>query len=103
GDGDLIKAVWTLGKALVLFIPLVFFAIKVIPALLRRAKLTNDPEIFLLVAIAICLWTAALSQAVCFSVALGAFLAGLAISGSEYLHEAHAQLVPLRDAFVALF
>ena len=103
GDGHLTKAVWTLGKASVLLIPLVFFAIKVIPALLRRAKLTNDPEIFLLVAIAICLGTAALVQAAGFSVALGAFLAGLSIGGSEDLHQAHTQLVPLRDAFVALF
>ena len=38
-----------------------------------------------------------------FSVALGAFLAGLSISGSEDLHEAHTALIPLRDAFVALF
>ena len=103
GDGHFINAAWTLGKALVLLIPLVFFAIKVIPDLLRRAKLTNDPEIFLLVAIAICLGTAALVQAAGFSVALGAFLAGLSISGSEDLHQAHTQLVPLRDAFVALF
>lgn len=103
GDGHFMKAAWTLGKALVLLVPLVFFAIKVIPALLRRAKLTNDPEIFLLVAIAICLGTAALVQAAGFSVALGAFLAGLSISGSEDLHQAHTQLVPLRDAFVALF
>jgi CPA2 family monovalent cation:H+ antiporter-2 len=57
----------------------------------------------LLVAIAICLGTAALAQAVGFSVALGAFLAGLSISGLPDLHDAHTQLVPLRDAFVALF
>ena len=38
-----------------------------------------------------------------FSVALGAFLAGLSISGSKDLHEANTVLVPLRDAFVALF
>jgi monovalent cation:H+ antiporter-2, CPA2 family len=103
GDGHIVKAVWTLGKALVLLIPLVFFAIKVIPRLLRRAKETNSPELFLLVAIAICLGAAALAQAAGFSVALGAFLAGLSISGSEDLHHANAQLVPLRDAFVALF
>jgi monovalent cation:H+ antiporter-2, CPA2 family len=103
GDGHNVKAVLTLGKILVLFIPLVFFAIKVIPALLRRAKEIDSPELFLLVAIAICLGTAALAQALGFSVALGAFLAGLSLSGSEDLHHAHAQLVPLRDAFVALF
>lgn len=103
GDGRIVKAIWTLGKALALLIPLAFFAINVIPRLLRRIKQTNNAELFLLVAIAICLGTAALVQASGFSVALGAFLAGLSISGSEDLRHAHAQLVPLRDAFVALF
>jgi len=59
--------------------------------------------LFLLVGIAVCLGTAALAEAVGFSVALGAFLAGLSISGIEDLHDANTQLVPLRDAFVALF
>jgi len=103
GDGSLQKAAWTLGKALLLLIPLVFLAIKVIPRLLRRVKLTCNSELFLLVAIAVCLGAAALAQAAGFSVALGAFLAGLSISGLEDLHDAHVQLVPLRDAFVALF
>lgn len=103
GEGRFLKAAWTLGKALILLIPLVFLAIKAIPRLLRRVKLTCNPELFLLVAIAICLGTAALAQAVGFSVALGTFLAGLSMSGSPDLHDAHTQLVPLRDAFVALF
>ena len=103
GEGLFLKAVLTLGKALVLLIPLVFLAIKVIPRVLRRVKLMNSPELFLLIVIAVCLGTAALAQAVGFSVALGAFLAGLSISGSEDLHEADTQIVPLRDAFVALF
>jgi CPA2 family monovalent cation:H+ antiporter-2 len=103
GDGSLLKAAWTLGKALLLLIPLVFLAIKVIPRLLRRVKLTCNTELFLLVTIAVCLGTAAMAQAVGFSVALGAFVAGLSISGLEDLHDAHTQLLPLRDAFVALF
>jgi CPA2 family monovalent cation:H+ antiporter-2 len=103
GEGLFTKAAWTLGKALLLLIPLVILAITVIPRLLRRVRLTCNAELFLLVAIAVCLGTAALAQAVGFSVALGAFLAGLSISGSPDLHDAHTQLVPLRDAFVALF
>lgn len=103
GDGNVLRALWTLGKALLLLIPLVFVAIKVIPRVFRRAKLTCNKELFLLIVIAVCLGTAALAQAVGFSVALGAFLAGLSISGFEDLHDAQTQLVPLRDAFVALF
>ncbi len=103
GEGRFAKVSWTLGKALVLLAPLIFLAMKVIPRMLARVKRTRDPELFLLVAIAICLGTAALAQAVGFSVALGAFLAGFSISGSKELLEVHSQLIPLRDAFVALF
>jgi monovalent cation:H+ antiporter-2, CPA2 family len=102
-DGRFADAAWTLGKALLLLGPLVLLAMKVIPRLLRRVKSTCSQELFLLVAIAVCLGTAALAQAFGFSVALGAFLAGLSISGLQDLHEAHNQLVPLRDTFVALF
>jgi monovalent cation:H+ antiporter-2, CPA2 family len=102
-DGGWLIAAWVLGKALLLLIPLIFVAIKVIPPLLRRVKRTCSSELMLLVAIAICLGTAALAQAVGFSVALGAFLAGVSISSLPELHDAHTQIVPLRDAFVALF
>lgn len=103
GKGKVLQAAWTLGKAILLLIPLSFAAMKVIPRLLRRVKLTCNAELFLLVAVAVCLGTAALAEAAGFSVALGAFLAGLSISDLEDLHEAHSQLIPLRDAFVALF
>ena len=102
-DSGLAKAAWTLGKALLLLVPLGFLAIWIIPRILRRVRATCNSELFLLVGIAICLGTAALAEAAGFSVALGAFLAGLSISGVEDLHDAHTQLVPLRDAFVALF
>jgi monovalent cation:H+ antiporter-2, CPA2 family len=98
-----VQAAWTLGRAVILLVPLAFVAMKLIPALVRRISRTHNDELVLLVALAICLATAALAQAIGFSVALGAFIAGLAISGSKDLHEAHESLLPLRDAFVALF
>jgi len=102
-SGGWVVAAWVLGKALLLLIPLVLLAIKAIPPLLRHVKMICNSELFLLVGIAICLGTAALAQMVGFSAALGAFLAGVSISSLPDLHDAHAQLVPLRDAFVALF
>jgi CPA2 family monovalent cation:H+ antiporter-2 len=100
---QLAQAGWILGKAVILLIPLAFVAMKVIPVLIRRTKKTNNTELLLLVVLSICLGTAALAQAIGFSVALGAFIAGLSISASKDLHDAHDRLVPLRDAFVALF
>jgi monovalent cation:H+ antiporter-2, CPA2 family len=103
GTGIFWKVVWTLGKALILMIPLVFLTTNAIPRLLRRVKSTHNEELLLLITIAVCLGTAALAEAVGFSVALGAFLAGLSVSGSKDLHDVDKQLVPLRDSFVALF
>ncbi len=102
-EGGVLMAAWVLGRALLLLLPLIFLAIRVIPPLLRRVKRTCNSELQLLVAIAICLGTAALAQAVGFSVALGAFLAGVSISSLPELHDTHTQIIPLRDAFVALF
>ena len=103
GEGQWAKVGWVLGKAIVLLIPLGFFSMKIIPIVLRRVGKTGDDELMLLAAVAICLGTAALAYTVGFSLALGAFLAGLAISGSQDLHHAHEKLIPLRDAFVAMF
>jgi monovalent cation:H+ antiporter-2, CPA2 family len=102
-EGRFTQAAWTLGKAIILLGPMTFLAMKVIPPLFHWTRKTKSTELFFLVSLTICLGTAALAQAIGFSVALGAFLAGLAISASKDLHEAHDQLLPLRDAFVALF
>jgi CPA2 family monovalent cation:H+ antiporter-2 len=56
-----------------------------------------------LVAVALGFATAALTQAVGLSLALGAFLAGMVVSGSDVAHQTLSQLLPLRDVFVALF
>jgi CPA2 family monovalent cation:H+ antiporter-2 len=70
---------------------------------LTHVARTQNQELFLLVTLAISLGTAAVTQTVGLSLALGAFLAGLIISASEYAHETMARLLSLRDAFVALF
>src|SRR5262249_14804276 len=64
---------------------------------------TGRTEFFFIVALAICMGTAALTQTMGLSLAFGAFAAGLMISRSEYSHHALTQLFPIRDALVALF
>ena len=96
-----------IGQALLLaaaiLVPFAFFAAKVVPRLMTRVAATQSDELFLLVVLAMGLGTAALTQAVGLSTALGAFLAGLLISGSDYAHETLARLLPLRDVFVSVF
>ncbi len=93
----------SLGLAALALIPLAFVARSLVPRLLARVARTNSDEIFLLVTLAICLGAAAITQAVGLSLAIGAFAGGLTISGSQHAHRALLRLLPLRDAFVALF
>jgi CPA2 family monovalent cation:H+ antiporter-2 len=92
-----------LGKAVLILIPITLVAHKLIPRLMRRVVRAANPEFFVLVALALGFLTAALTQAVGLSLALGAFLAGLLVSESHAAHETMERLAPLRDAFVALF
>ena len=97
----------TIGKALwlavLILVPFSYLAAKAIPPLLTRIAKTQNAELFLLVSLSLGIGTAAVTQMAGLSLALGAFLAGLIISGSEYGHETLARLLSLRDAFVALF
>jgi CPA2 family monovalent cation:H+ antiporter-2 len=92
-----------LGKAALILAPIGFLAVYLVPRILERIARSKNNELFLLVVLAICLGTAALTEAVGLSLALGAFAAGLIVSASDYAHKALDQLLPLRDAFVALF
>jgi monovalent cation:H+ antiporter-2, CPA2 family len=99
----LIGVAWGLGKAALILVPVVLVAYKAVPALIRRVLGTGDPELLVLVALALSFVTAAITEAVGLSLALGAFLAGLLVCESSDAHKTISHLLPMRDAFVALF
>ena len=92
-----------LGKAALILVPVGFLAVYLVPRGLKVVARSQNQELFLLVILAICLGTAALTEAVGLSLALGGFAAGLIVSASEYAHRGLEQIMTLRDAFVALF
>src|SRR4029453_4464960 len=101
--GRFVAIALALGKAALILIPFLYLVSRVIPPLLNQMARMRSAELFLLGAPAVGLGTAALTQAVGLSLALGAFLAGLIISESDYAHETLARLLPLREVFGALF
>jgi CPA2 family monovalent cation:H+ antiporter-2 len=94
---------WGFAKGAAILVPFGYLAFRVVSPILARVARTHNQELFLLVALAIGLGAAAVTQAAGLSLALGAFLAGLLISDSDYAHETLARLHSLRDAFVAMF
>ena len=75
----------------------------VVPWLLHRITRTGSTEAFLLGVLGICTGIALMTQAAGLSLALGAFVAGVIISESEYSHQAVGVILPFRDVFMSLF
>lgn len=71
--------------------------------LLYQIARTQSRELFLLCVIVICFSIAYLTHSAGLSLALGAFMAGLIISESEYSHQAMANILPFVDTFTSLF
>ncbi|MBP1751285.1 MAG: Kef-type potassium transporter, NAD-binding protein [Geobacteraceae bacterium] len=74
-----------------------------VPWIFAQVVKTRSRELFILAIIFVGLGTAWITSRVGLSLALGAFIAGLAISESEYSHQALGDIIPFRDAFMSLF
>ena len=75
----------------------------VVPHVLFQIAKTRSRELFLLTVVVMCLAVAWLTSSIGLSLALGAFLAGLIISESEYSYQALSNLLPFRDLFTSIF
>lgn len=93
----------TLGKS-VLAVAVIFTASRfVVPWFLHQVARLRNQEIFVLFVLLICLGTAWLAYQSGISLALGAFVAGLLISDSDYNHQVISDVLPLRDSFAGIF
>ncbi|MEM9556821.1 MAG: cation:proton antiporter [Acidobacteriota bacterium] len=91
------------GGALLLIGLVVLLARKVAPWVLLGLARSGARETFVLGALVACLGMSWLTHALGFSLALGAFLAGLIVSETEYSHQVVADVTPFRDLFASLF
>lgn len=92
----LVKSIALLGVTFV-------FARWLIPYVLHKIAISNSQELFLIAIIVIGFSIASFSAWLGLSLALGAFLAGLAISESSYSYQAVGNLIPFRDVFASFF
>jgi monovalent cation:H+ antiporter-2, CPA2 family len=93
----------TIAKGIVTVIAVIIIARSLMPKLLFAVAKSKSGELFLLTILMSCLAVAALTSAMGLSLSLGAFLAGLIISESEYSHEAFGTILPFRDVFTSFF
>ncbi len=89
--------------AMLLLVSVLFAAAKIVPKLLYYIAKTRSRELFLLSVLTICFSVALLTSSIGLSLSLGAFLAGLIVSESEYRNEAVGDILPFQDLFTSFF
>ncbi len=92
-----------LGKAALVVLAIVLLARFVVPKVLALVDASRSREVFLLAVLSLCIGTAWITSLAGLSLALGAFLGGMVVAGTEYGHRAMGDILPLRDAFVSVF
>ena len=104
GDDLVVRLAVTLAKVALFGILMIAVGTRAIPWLLEQVARTGHRELFTLAVLVVALGVAVVAAfAFEVSLALGAFLAGVAISESDLSHQAAAEALPLRDAFAVLF
>ena len=92
-----------LTKSFIVIVIAIILGKSLVPFLIHKIALTNSRELLVLTSITLALGVAVVTYLFGVSPALGAFLAGIAISDTQEHHAVFAEIRPLRDLFVALF
>jgi CPA2 family monovalent cation:H+ antiporter-2 len=102
-QGSFVELSWTIFKSATILFAVIFGARWLVPNILHQIVHTRSRELFVITVILLCLGTALLTSRLGLSLALGAFLAGLVISESEYAYQAISEILPFKDSFNGLF
>lgn len=93
----------TLGKLLLTLALMVALGLMVVPRLVRHVMAYKNDEVLIVTAVGLCFSFSLLAEALGYSVALGAFVAGLLVSESGHGHDVVHPIQPVKDIFAAIF
>lgn len=102
-EGGIEEILSVMGKAISVILAVHYGSRVFVPWLFKQVVRTRSRELFILTIIFVGLGTAWLTSLAGLSLALGAFIAGLAISESEYSHQILSDIIPFREAFMSIF
>ncbi len=102
-SGDLADIGLAVGKAALFLVLLVPIGARVFPLAFEWLARLGNRELFVLAVAAMALGTAFISTLFGVSLALGAFVAGLAVGESDLSHQVVTEIAPLRDVLAGVF
>jgi CPA2 family monovalent cation:H+ antiporter-2 len=102
-EGGFDGIVRTLGTAIAVVALTLGGARVVVPRVLHAVAATRRRELFVLSVLLVAISVASLTAWAGLSLALGAFLAGVLVADTEFVHQATSDVAPFRDALASLF
>jgi len=102
-SGDLMDITFTMFKSFAILGAVLISAKWAVPFILHEIVKTKSRELFIITIILLCIGTAFFTSKLGLSLTLGAFIAGIVISESEYASQAIADIMPFKESFIGLF
>lgn len=95
--------IWKLVKSILIIAAILVAARYVIPRILERLIDMNMRDVLVIAAVVITMGIAWITESLGLSLAIGAFLAGLALSDTDFTHQIISDINPFRDVFLSVF
>ncbi|MFC5472972.1 cation:proton antiporter [Paraherbaspirillum soli] len=102
-DNLLLTLAWASAKAVVVLVLLLFFGQKLMRNWFQVVVRRRSQELFMLNLLLVTLGAAWITERAGLSLALGAFIAGMLISETEYKHQVEEDIRSFRDVLLGLF
>ncbi|MEX1155618.1 MAG: cation:proton antiporter [Chloroflexota bacterium] len=103
GEEPALKAVWAMVVALAVVAAVLVVGSRVLPGILSRIAQLGSRELFVVAVAVLAIGTATLAAQFGVAVALGAFVAGMALAESDLAASVLGEVVPLRELFATIF
>jgi len=102
-DHILVSLAYAISKALLVLLVLLFLGKKIMRSWFKLVVMLRSQELFMLNLLLITLGAAWITERAGLSLALGAFVAGMLISETEYKHQVEEDIKSFRDVLLGLF
>jgi monovalent cation:H+ antiporter-2, CPA2 family len=100
---DALMIIWKLVKSILIIVCILAAARYVIPFVLERLVSMNMRDVLVIASVVITMGIAWITESLGLSLAIGAFLAGLALSDTDFTHQIISDISPFRDVFLSVF
>ena len=100
---DVLMIIWKLIKSILIIVVLLIVARYVIPLVLESLVNMNMRDVLVITSVVIAMGIAWITESLGLSLAIGAFLAGLALSDTDFTHQINSDINPFRDVFLSVF